>query len=199
MDVINHQPAMPGTRAGRACLLAAVLILSAGPLPLAAAGPADFVLGIGDLVTVSVWGSEELSTTVPVRPDGNITVPLVGELHLAGMTPYDAREELNEAYSKFVSEPTVSLVVNEINSRKVFILGEVATPGVYDLVQPLKLVQALALAGGLTPFAKKDQIVVLRVENGIDRRRVYSLKDIISGVKSDDNIPLVPGDTIIVP
>jgi len=159
----------------------------------------SYVIGVGDLLTVSVWNSPELTAQVPVRPDGMITVPLVGDVLVAGSEPGPVRELLNEKFSAFVSAPTISVVVNEINSRKIYIVGEVASSGAYDIVQPLRMMQALALAGGLSEYAKKDQVVLLRQDKDLEKRIILSIKAIASGKKPADNIRLQPGDTIIVP
>lgn len=158
-----------------------------------------YVIGVGDLLTVSVWKNPELSAQVPVRPDGMITLPLVGEVEVAGLRPDQVREILNESYAAFVTAPTISVVVNEINSMKIYIVGEVARSGTYDLVQPLRLMQALALAGGVTEYAKKDELLVLRQQSEGEQRLVVSIKAIANGKKPSDNIKLMPGDTIVVP
>lgn len=162
-------------------------------------GNQTYLIGVADELTISVWKSPDLSAQVPVRPDGMITLPLVGEVLVAGQTPGQVRETLNQRYAEFVSAPTLSVVVNKINSRRIYILGEVAASGAFDIVQPLRVMQALALAGGLTEYAKKDQIVVLRQKQDREERLTLSIKDIANGRKPADNIPLLPGDTIIVP
>jgi polysaccharide biosynthesis/export protein len=138
--------------------------------------------------------------TVPVRPDGRISVPLLGDLQAAGMTPLSLKQVLAEGFREFVTAPEVSVVIKEINSRKVFVTGEVENPGSYDLRPRTKLMQVLALAGGLTPYAKKKGIIVLRDQVGKDDRRYeIDLGGIISGRRPADNILLQPGDTVIVP
>lgn len=160
---------------------------------------ASYIIGVGDTLAISVWKNEELSVTVPVLPDGRISVPLVGDLVVAGKTPMEVRGELLLAFKEYVTAPAVSVVVGEIRSRRVFILGEVVNSGVYDIFQPTKLLQALAMAGGLTEYAKKDQVIVLRDREGQDQRLDVSIKGIQTGRKPADNILLEPGDTIIVP
>ena len=123
---------------------------------------ASYTIGAGDVLQVSVWHSPDLDQTVQVRPDGMISLPLVGELSVAGLKPAAVREELVVLYREFVDEPTVSVVVVEVNSRSVFLLGEVQSPGSYDLIKPTRLVQALAMAGGFTEFAKSKDVVILR-------------------------------------
>ena len=160
---------------------------------------AEYLIGIGDVVVTSVWRNPELEATVPVRPDGKIAFPLIGEVEVAGRTPADLRERLTEGYERFITAPAVSVVIREINSRKVFVLGEVEESGAYDILRPTRLLQALAMAGGLTEYAKKDQVVVLREDGGRDVRFEVSIRAITSGRQIEDNLLLRPGDTIVVP
>lgn len=157
-------------------------------------------LGVGDVVTVSVWKNEDLGAVVPVRPDGRITVPLVGEIAVAGKTPMEVQAMLTAKFREYVTAPAVSVVINQINSWKVYILGEIRAPGEFDIIRPTRLVQALAMAGGFTEFANKNEIVVLRGRSdGGEERMVLSVKNITSGKTLSDDILLRPGDTIIVP
>lgn len=178
-----------------------LIVLGAGSaaFPQANTEREPYLIGLGDILEVSVWKNEELAVRVPVRPDGRISLPLVGEVEVAGLTPSAVRNLLTAKYQDFITGPGVSVVVAEINSRKIFIMGEVMSSGVYDIVQPTRLMQALAMAGGLTNFAKKDQVVLLRDVNGEQQRTVLSIKEIESGRNLDGNIRLWPGDTIIVP
>ncbi|HEX2224295.1 MAG TPA: polysaccharide biosynthesis/export family protein, partial [Thermoanaerobaculia bacterium] len=161
--------------------------------------PNAYAIGIGDVVEISVWKSPELGVTVPVRPDGRISVPLLGDIQAAGMTPLALKGTLTDGFQEFVTAPEVSVVIKEINSRKVFVTGEVVTPGAYDLQPRTKLTHVLALAGGLTPYAKR-KAVILRDRGGEeDRRYTIDLDGIISGKKPKDNVVLMPGDTIIFP
>lgn len=162
--------------------------------------PNAYSIGPGDVLEISVWKNPELTSTVPVRPDGRISVPLLGDVQAAGLTPLALKQTLTDGYKEYVTAPGVSVVVKEIHSRKIYVTGEVATPGVYDLQPRAKLMQALALAGGLTPYAK-GRVVVLR-DNGDgkkDERREIEIGAIISGKKPEDNLLLQPGDTLIVP
>lgn len=165
--------------------------------------PNAYAIGIGDVVEISVWKNPELSVTVPVRPDGRVSVPLLGDIQASGMTPRALTEDLTRRFKEFVTAPSVSVVIKEIHSRKVFVTGEVATPGAYDLQPRTKLMQVLAMAGGLTPYAKR-KVVVLRDDAGkekdeTDTRFEYDLDAIISGKRPEFNIVLQPGDTLIFP
>lgn len=167
--------------------------------------PSAYAIGVGDVIEISVWKSPELSVSVPVRPDGRVSVPLLGDVQAAGMTPLALKEQLANDFRKYVTAPEVSVVIKEINSRKVFVTGEVKTPGSFDLQPRAKLMQILALAGGLTPYAK-GRVIVLRDNRegkdkggGPDRRYEIDIKAIVSGKRPQDNIILQPGDTLIFP
>lgn len=157
-----------------------------------------YAIGIGDVVEIAVWKNPELSVTVPVRPDGRISVPLLGDVQAAGMTPLALKETLAQGFSEFVTAPGVSVVIKEIKSQRVFVTGEVTSPGVFDLQPRTKLMQVLAMAGGLTPYAK-GRVIVLRDRGGRDRRFELEIAAIVSGKRPADNIVLQAGDTIVVP
>ncbi len=159
-----------------------------------------YAIGVGDVLEISVWKNPELTSTVPVRPDGRISVPLLGDVQAAGMTPLALKQTLTDGYKEYVTAPGVSVVVKEIHSRKIYVTGEVASPGVYDLQPRAKLMQALALAGGLTPYAKGRVIVLRDSRDGKgDRRFEIEISSIVSGKKPQDNLLLMPGDTLVVP
>jgi polysaccharide export outer membrane protein len=162
--------------------------------------PNAYAIGIGDVLEISVWKNPELTTTVPVRPDGRISVPLLGDVQAAGMTPLALKQALTDGYKEYVTAPGVSVVVKEIHSRKIYVTGEVAHPGTFDLEPRTKLMQALALAGGLTPYAK-GQVVVLRDgrDGRQEKRYEVDIKAIVKGKRPQDNLLLIPGDTLIVP
>jgi polysaccharide export outer membrane protein len=195
--------------AALAGLLAGLLTgLLAGWTPLAAQvrvvtkteeDPADaYAIGIGDLLEISVWKNPDLSTTVPVRPDGRVSVPLLGDVQAAGMTPLALRQTLTEGFKEYVTAPGVSVVVKEVNSQKVFVTGEVAHPGSFDLRPRTKLMQVLALAGGLTPYSKGRVVVLRDTRDGKgDQRFEINLSGVVSGKRPSDNLILQPGDTLV--
>jgi polysaccharide export outer membrane protein len=161
--------------------------------------PADvYAIGIGDIVEIAVWKNPDLTVTVPVRPDGRISVPLLGDVEAAGKTPLALKQALTEGFSQYITAPAISVVIKEINSQKIFVTGEVAKPAAYDLRPHTRLMQALALAGGLTPFAK-GRVVVLREEGGKNQRFEVNLSGITKGRHPEDNLLLRAGDTLIVP
>jgi polysaccharide export outer membrane protein len=161
--------------------------------------PSNYVIGPEDLLGVVFWREPEMSGDVTVRPDGRITVPVVGEIQAAGLAPTALQEQIAAAAAKYINAPNVVVVVRAINSRKVFVTGRVTTPGAHSLIGPLTVMQAIALAGGLTEYANEKNITVLRNEKG----RVVTLKfnytDVARGRNVDQNVQLQPGDTIVVP
>lgn len=162
--------------------------------------PNAYQIGMGDVLEVSVWKNPELSVTVPVRPDGRISVPLLGDVQAAGLTPLALKTALTDGYKEYITAPGVSVVVKEIHSRKIYVTGEVAHPGTYDLEPHGKLMQALALAGGLTPYAKGRVVLLRDGHDGRQEKRMeVELKSIINGRKPEDNVLLQPGDTLVVP
>jgi polysaccharide biosynthesis/export protein len=182
-------------------VLAGLLAEGAGTVTKTEGEAGDaYAIGIGDVLEISVWKNQDLSVTVPVRPDGRISMPLLGDVQAAGMTPLELRQTLADGLKEYVTAPGVSVVVKEVNSQKVFVTGEVAHPGSFDLRPRTKLMQVLALAGGLTPYAK-GRVVLLRdtSDGSTDERIEVDLKAIISGKHPEGNMILRPGDTLIVP
>lgn len=196
----------------RFSLLASALLLVVGcattsaqtpppPAPVADAvpPPADYVIGPDDVLGIVFWELPNHGGDVIVRPDGKITLPLLNDVQAAGLTPEQLREAIAKASVEFIRDPTVSVVVKQINSRKVFVTGQVNKPGTYPLTSPTTVLQVLALAGGVGDFAKKDKIVVMRTEDGRTRSFKFNYKDVIEGKKLEQNIVLKPGDTVVVP
>lgn len=163
------------------------------------ATPEDYVIGPGDVLGVQFWREAEMSGDVTVRPDGRITLPVIGEIQAAGLRPEALKDQILAAASKFMTDPNVAIVIRTINSRKVFITGRVTTPGAHLLVAPLTVLQAIALAGGLTEYADSKNITILRNENGEVRSLKFNYKDVSKGRNLSQNIQLLPGDTVVVP
>lgn len=164
----------------------------------AAAVSADYVIGVEDMLSVSVWKEPELTKNVNVRPDGKITFPLVGDLQASGKTPSQLAKTLTESLGRFIKEPIVTVTVEQINNFKVYMIGEVGSQGELTLKRRTRLLQAIALAGGLSPYANKT-IVIVRDEAGREVRTEIDYRKVISGERPELNIYLKPGDTIIVP
>lgn len=173
-----------------------------GAAPAAPAGvelPAGYVIGPEDVLAVVFWRNAEMSGEVAVRPDGMITLPLVNDVHAAGLTPDQLRDELTKVASKYLEEPTVTVVVKTINSRKVFITGQVGKVGAYPLTAPTTVLQLITMAGGVHEFAKTKNIIILRTENGKQLVFRFNYNDVKRGRNLTQNIELKPGDTIVVP
>jgi polysaccharide biosynthesis/export protein len=168
-------------------------------LPAGVPTPADYVIGPDDVLTVVYWRDKELSGDVAVRPDGKISLPLINDIQAAGLTPEQLRVAVTAAAGKFVEDPTVTVVVRQINSRKVFITGQVAKPGPYSLSGPMTVLQLIATAGGVLEYADSKKIVVMRTENGRPASYPFNYKDVIKRKNLKQNIALKPGDTVIVP
>lgn len=167
-----------------------------------AAKPAveEFVIGIGDVLAVNVWKEEDVSKVVPVRSDGRISLPLVGELQAAGLTPLQLKVAVIGRLKDFVSDPEVTIVVQEIKSQKFNILGMVNHPGSFPLTKPMTVVDALALAGGFRDFAKQKDIYVLRRDTtGKQIRLAFNYKDVIKGKHPEQNVELQQNDTVVIP
>lgn len=161
--------------------------------------PPDYVIGPDDVIGVVVWREQDLSADVKVRPDGKVSLPLLNDLQASGLTPEEFRKVVTEAAAKFVADPAVTIIVKQINSRMVFVMGEVGKPGTYQLTAPYTVLQMLALAGGPTAFAKKDEIGVVRTIAGKTTRHRFNYEEVVRGRKMEQNLLLRPGDTIIVP
>jgi polysaccharide export outer membrane protein len=151
------------------------------------------------VLSIIVWREKDLSADVAVRPDGKISLPLLNDVQAAGLTPEQLRLQLTEAAGKLIEEPNVTVVVKEINSRKVFVMGQVAKPGPYPLTGPSTVLQIIATAGGLLEYADEKNIRIMRTENGKPLSLKFNYKDVAEGKNLKQNIELKPGDTIIVP
>lgn len=170
---------------------------TAAPAP--ATMDASYVIGPEDVLNINVWKEQEISRIVPVRPDGKISLPLVNDVQAAGLTPMQLQVSLHDALKKFLSDPQVTVIVTQINSRRVYVLGEVPRPGAFALLPHMTVLQALSTAGGLSQFAKVSGVYVLRTENGRQVTLPFNYKEVVRGKRADQNIELKPGDTIVVP
>jgi polysaccharide export outer membrane protein len=184
---------------------AAQQLRQSGPANSSAAGtvadsglPARFVIGVGDVLAITFWRDEKLSRDVLVRPDGKISLPLLNDVTAAGYTPEQLAGALTQAAVKYITEPDVSVVVKEIHSRRVFVVGEVATPGAIALSGEMNVLQLIAMAGGLHEYADKKHILIIRTERGQEKRLKFNYDDVLDGKNTKQNILLQPGDTIVV-
>jgi polysaccharide export outer membrane protein len=167
--------------------------------PAGVAVPPDYVVGPEDTLSVVFWRDRDMSADVVVRPDGKISLPLLNDVDVAGLTPEQVRERVIEGARKYVEEPNATVVVKQINSRKVFITGNVERPGTFPLLRPTTVLQLIALAGGLREFANSGDIVVVRLDGAKQQSYTFNYDDLKKRKNLSQNILLKPGDTVIVP
>ena len=190
------------SQSGAQSLIPADVASVAKSASTAATKPHDdgFVIGNGDVLAVSVWKQPDLSRSLPVRSDGRISLPLIGEVNAAGQTPLKLEQDLTTKFQPFLAEPEVTVIVEQINSQKFNILGKVAKPGSYSLVNSTTVLDAIALAGGCRDFAKQKAIYILRRHaDGSETRLPFNYQDVIKGKNTAQNIQLLPHDTVVVP
>ena len=191
-------PATPsGTQAGAA--RPAPSVTPPTSLPEGVATPTGYTIGADDVLVVIFWQDKEMSGEVTVRPDGKITLPLINDVQAAGLAPTQLRDAIEEAAAKFLREPNATVVVKQINSRKVYITGQVTRPGSYSLTVPTTVLQLIAMAGGLAEYADKEKVVVLRTENGKQASYRFNYKEVAQQKNLNQNILLQIGDTVLVP
>lgn len=166
--------------------------------PLAAASSDTYVIGGNDVLTVTVWKEPTLSGSMLVRPDGMISLPLLGDVQAAGLTPLHLADQIKVALKKYVQDPNVSVVVAQIRSKLIYMMGEVVHPAPVEMTPNMTLLEALSSAGGVTEFANKKKIYILRNEGGKRQRIPVHYRQALAGNLSFD-LPLKPGDTIVVP
>jgi polysaccharide export outer membrane protein len=160
----------------------------------------DYRIGAGDIIQISVWKEPDASVaSTVVRPDGKISMPLLKDVSVVGLKPRDAEERIAELLAKYINDPDVTVVVNEINSKKVYVVGAVKKEGPLPYTYRMTVIQALSEAGGLTDYAKRKKIYVLRNENGRDFRLPFDYDAVLRGERMELNIALLPGDTLVVP
>jgi polysaccharide export outer membrane protein len=164
----------------------------------ASQGGADYVIGPEDVLHIAVWKENDLTATIPVRPDGKISLPLLNDVQAAGFTPIQLADSLTEKLKKYISDPHVTVVVTTINSKRIYLVGEVLHSGATPLSPNMTVLQALSNAG-LNQFAKTKGIYVLRTENGRQQKLPVDYRKIIKGERIEQNYLLRPGDTIVVP
>lgn len=169
------------------------------PPPAAAAGSDTYKIGPQDLVRIDVWKEPDISRTIPVRPDGKISLPLLNDVQAAGLTSMELAGVIREGLTKYITNPQVTVTVTEINSRRVYCNGEVLKPGALSLLPNMTALQAISSCGGFTQFARIKGIYILRNENGKQKQYPFNYKDVVKGKRPEDNILLQPGDVIVVP
>jgi polysaccharide export outer membrane protein len=175
------------------------------PTPSASAAatgvrPDSYVIGAEDVISIYVWKEPEMSKSVPVRPDGMISLPLIGEVKAAGYTPVQLQGILADNMKKYVSDPQVTVIVEKVASLSFNMVGEISKPGYYPLTRRMTVLDAIALAGGFKDFAKTKKVYILRTSaNGAEQRIPFNYNEVIKGKNPQQNIELQPRDTIVVP
>ncbi len=184
VDVAKAQPANPDTP----------------PQRVAPVSPSAYVIGAEDILNINVWKETEMSRQVPVRPDGMISLPLLGDVKASGLTPLQLQDLLTTDLKKYISDPQVTVIVTQVNSLAFNIVGEVLKPGYYPLTRRMTVLDAIAMAGGFRDFAKNKKIYVLRTAaDGKQVRLPFNYKNVIKGKNEAQNIVLEPRDTVVVP
>ena len=166
--------------------------------PTTGASP-DYKIGPQDVLRIDVWKEPDISRSVPVRPDGKISLPLLNDVQAAGLTSMQLAGVIREGLIKYITSPQVTVIVTEINSRRVYCTGEVTKPGAMLLLPGMTALQAISSCGGFTQFARIKGIYILRSEHGQQVQHPFNYKDVVKGKKPEDNIVLEPGDVIVVP
>jgi polysaccharide export outer membrane protein len=159
----------------------------------------EYKIGPQDVLQIDVWKEPEITRTIPVRPDGKISLPLLNDVQAAGFTAMQLAGIIREGLTKFLTNPQVTVTVSTINSRRVFLTGELSRTGAIPLLPNMTVLQALSSAGGFTPFAKMKDIYVLRIENGRQTKYPFHYRDVVKGKRQEENILLQPNDVIVVP
>jgi len=166
-------------------------------VPDSPAGP-EYVIGPEDVLHVAVWKENDFTVTLPVRPDGKISLPLLNDVQAAGLTPKQLAESLTEKLKKYIADPRVTVVVTQINSKRIYVNGEVLHSGPITMLPNMTVLQALSTAG-LNQFANTKRIYVLRNENGKQQKLPVNYHKLVKGEQIEQNYVLQPGDTIVVP
>lgn len=159
----------------------------------------DYKIGPMDVLRIDVWKEADISRVVPVRPDGKISLPLLGDIQAAGLTTMQLSAVIAGGLKEYITNPQVTVSLSEINSRRVYITGEVTRPGALPLLPNMTVLQALSSTGGFTQFAKLKGIYVLRTENGKKMKYPFNYKNVVAGRNQEQDIELQPGDVIVVP
>ena len=183
----------------RSLIRAITLLISLAALAWMSPALAEYRIGPADVLHVSVWKNEALSRSIPVRPDGKISLPLVNDVQAAGLTPMELRERLAQKLSDYMPNPEISVIVEEVHSYSVSVIGEVNAPGHYELKSHATVLSVLAQAGGFTEFASRSRVAVLRPDGQGMRRIRFDYDKVVTSSDAQGNVLLQPGDIVLVP
>jgi polysaccharide export outer membrane protein len=161
--------------------------------------PADYVIGPGDVLIITYWRDKDMTSDAVVRPDGKITLPLLNDVDASGLTPEQLRDRLLKISVKYLEDPNITVGVKAINSRRVYITGGINKPGPYDLAGPMDVMSLISMAGGLRDFVNGKRILILRTEGSKQTAIRFNYREVEEGKNLQQNIPLKPGDRIVVP
>ncbi len=193
----SGQDSFPSSKHNRA---AAKELRASIAQPTGSAAPNDFVIGNGDVLASNVWKEPDVSRTLPVRPDGKVSLPLIGDIQASGLTAGQLQANLEKALRAYITDPPVTVIVQEVKSQTFNVLGDVQHPGAYALTKPTTVLDAIALSGGFREWAKQTKIYVLRARAGGNTERIaFNYKEVIKGGGLSQNIQLKSGDTVVVP
>jgi polysaccharide export outer membrane protein len=190
---------MVATRWASATIAVLALMVGAGAVAASPIPTSGYTIGPDDVLDVTVWNNAAISRTVPVRPDGKISLPLLDDVQAAGLTPKQLKDDLARRLAKYISSPEVSVIVREIHSLQVAVLGEVKQPGRYALKNRASVLDAIALAGGFSPFANRSKLVILRVAGSTVKRIPCNYNKVVAADVEPESFFLQPGDTLVVP
>lgn len=163
------------------------------------ANDSEYEIGPQDVLRIDVWREDQLTRIVPVRPDGKVTLPLMNDIRAEGLTPMQLAAIITEGLKQYINNPQVTVTITEINSRRIYVTGEVARAGAFPLLPNMSVLQALSSSGGFSQFARLKNIYVLRLENGKQVKHPFNYKEVVKGKNAEQNILLKPGDVIVVP
>lgn len=179
--------------------LAAMMTLALPALVQAQSAPSDYKLHAGDKIEVSVWKEPDLQRAVTVRPDGRFSFPLTGDLQASGRSVDEVRIDIESRLKKYIPEPVVTVTAVDVQGNRVYVIGQVARPGMFVMNPELNVLQALTMAGGPTPFAKLDNISVLRGAGTSQKTLQFRYSQVVDGKSLQQNITLESGDVVVVP
>ncbi len=179
------------------CLFLLIMFFNSNCCRIAYAG--DYTIAPADVLEISIWGEEELARQLVVRPDGKVSFPLIGDIEVAGKTTSEVKKLVEKKIRPYIPEASATVIVSQLGSLQYFVIGKVAKPGMFNVAKPLTVLQALAMAGGLTTFANEGNISIIRYYGKKTTRLPFNYKEVKQGKNLQQNILLERGDVVLVP